>query len=170
MKNREIIKLIKKAKSRDPDAFTELMRLYIKDMYCAAIAILMNDEDAADAIQETLLACWEKLCTLKEDKYFKTWMTRILINNCYSIRNREKHFTDLENGEELFQNDEYNLEVKEALAKLNEKYRVPVMMFYVQGYKISEISQILEIPQSTIQTRLARAREKLREIYGNKEF
>ena len=165
MKNREIMKLIKKAKSRDPDAFTELMQFYLKDMYHDAIAILMNDEDAADAIQETLLICWEKLGTLKENKYFKTWMIRILINNCYSIRNKKKTFADLENVAELFQNDEYNLEIKEMLSMLDEKYRVPVMMFYIQGYKISEISQILEIPQSTIQTRLARAREKLRDLY-----
>lgn len=159
------MKLIKKAKSRDPDAFTELMQFYLKDMYHDAIAILMNDEDAADAIQETLLICWEKLGTLKENKYFKTWMIRILINNCYSIRNKKKTFADLENVAELFQNDEYNLEIKEMLSMLDEKYRVPVMMFYIQGYKISEISQILEIPQSTIQTRLARAREKLRDLY-----
>ena len=165
MKNREIIKLIKKAKSRDPDAFTELMQFYLKDMYRDAIAILMNDEDAADAIQETLLICWEKLGTLKENKYFKTWMIRILINNCYSIRNKKKTFADLENVAELFRNDEYNLEIKEMLLMLDEKYRVLVMMFYIQGYKISEISQILEIPQSTIQTRLARAREKLRDLY-----
>jgi len=159
------MKLIKKAKSRDPDAFTELMQFYLMDMYRDAIAILMNDEDAADAIQETLLICWEKLGILKENKYFKTWMTRILINNCYSIRKKKKVFADLENVAELFQNDEYNLEIKEMLSMLDEKYRVPVMMFYIQGYKISEISQILEIPQSTIQTRLARAREKLRDIY-----
>ena len=165
MKNREIIKLIKKAKSRDPDAFTELMQFYLKDMYHDAIAILMNDEDAADAIQETLLICWEKLGTLKENKYFKTWMIRILINNCYSIRKKKKVFADFENVAELFRNDEYNLEIKEMLSMLDEKYRVPVMMFYIQGYKISEISQILEIPQSTIQTRLARAREKLRDLY-----
>ena len=170
MKNREIIKLIKKAKSRDPDAFTELMQFYLKDMYHDAIAILMNDEDAADAIQETLLICWEKLGTLKENKYFKTWMIRILINNCYSIRNKKGPVVDLENSQEPFKIDEYNLELKEALLMLDEKYRVPVMMFYVQGYKIAEISKLLEIPQSTIQTRLARAREKLREIYGSDRF
>ena len=50
MRTTENFKLIQKAKRRDPDAFTELMNLYMKDMYRTAIAILMNDEDAADAI------------------------------------------------------------------------------------------------------------------------
>ncbi|MCM1160685.1 MAG: sigma-70 family RNA polymerase sigma factor [Roseburia sp.] len=77
--------LIKRAKKKDPDAFTELMQSQMQNMYRTARAILMNDEDSADAIQETILACWEKLKDLKEDKYFRTWMTRILINRCYEI-------------------------------------------------------------------------------------
>ena len=81
----EIEELIKKAKGRDPDAFTRLMQFYMEDMYRVAIAILMNDEDVADAIQDTILTCWEKIDTLREDKYFRTWMTRILINKSYDI-------------------------------------------------------------------------------------
>ena len=72
--------LIDQAKGRDPDAFAELMQLYMQDMYRVALAILMNDEDAADAIQDTILACWEKIHTLRKREFFKTWLTRILIN------------------------------------------------------------------------------------------
>ena len=46
----------------------------MKDMYRTAVAIVMNDADAADAIGDTILACWEKLETLKNNAYFKTWM------------------------------------------------------------------------------------------------
>ena len=76
MQNEEIGILLQKAKERNPDAFAELMQLHMKDMYRVALAILMNDEDAADAIQDTLLACWKKIGSLKHDKYFRTWMTR----------------------------------------------------------------------------------------------
>ena len=86
MKKTEMMNLIRKAKDRDPDAFTTLMQQYTKDMYRVAIAILMNDEDTADAIQETILDCWERIGTLRENRYFKTWLIRILINNCYDIR------------------------------------------------------------------------------------
>ncbi len=79
---------IKKAQRHDQDAFTELVQLYIKDMYRTAIAILMNEEDAADALQDTILTCWEKLYTLKKPGFFKTWMTRMLINHCYDIRRK----------------------------------------------------------------------------------
>ena len=64
MQRNNLILLIQKSKGRDPDAFTELIQTYMKDMYRIAISILLNDEDAADAIQETILACWEKIETL----------------------------------------------------------------------------------------------------------
>ena len=80
MQSKETKNLVERARKKEPDAFTELMQLYMKDMYRVALAILMNDEDAADAIQDTILVCWEKIDTLKYVQYFKTWMTRILIS------------------------------------------------------------------------------------------
>lgn len=167
MQGRETENLVKKAQRKDPDAFTELMQLYLKDMYRIALAILMNDEDAADAAQDTILACWEKIGTLKMPRYFKTWMTRILINNCYKIRNNAGNTETLEEYEEPAVYDEYNLELKEALSSLDEKYRVIMTLFYSEGYRIHEIAGILKIPKSTVQTRLKRGREKLaRDYYG----
>lgn len=81
----EIEQLVRRAKKRDPDAFTELMQLHEKNMYRTASAILAQDADIADAIQETILTCWEKIDTLQKNRYFKTWMIRILINKCKDI-------------------------------------------------------------------------------------
>ena len=162
------LKLIQKAKERDPEAFTELINLYMKDMYRTAIAILMNDADAADAIQETILTCWERLSTLRENKFFKTWMTRILINKCHDIRNQRIEAVDISEHEELaFHEDESNLEIKDAIAQLDQKYRVPIMMFYGDGYSIKEIAAILNVPVSTIQTRLSRGRAQLGRYFDN---
>ena len=77
MKSNETKVWVKKAQRHDKDAFTELMQLYMKDMYRTAIAILMNEEDAADALQDTILTCWEKLYTLRKPEFFKTWMRRM---------------------------------------------------------------------------------------------
>lgn len=160
--------LVHKAKSRDPDAFTELMQSYTKDMYKVALSILMNDEDAADAIQETILTCWEKIEMLKYNHYFKTWLIRILINNCYDIRKAREKIMTMEGFEEPSVEDAYNLELKEALSKLDEKYRIVMMLFYAEGYRIREIAKLLNISQSTVQTRLDRGRKKLKDYYtGN---
>ena len=167
MQNEEIINLVKKAKGKDPDAFAELMQLQMKNMYRVALAILVNDEDAADAIQDAILACWEKIHTLKHASYFSTWMTRILINKCYDIRKKQGNITDLKDYEEPAACDEYNLELKEALSSLDEKYRIVMTLFYSQGYHIDEIARILKIPKSTVQTRLHRGRQILaRDYYG----
>lgn len=157
--------LLHKAKSRDPDAFTELMQAYTKDMYRVAISILMNDEDAADAIQETILTCWEKIEMLKYEQYFKTWLIRILINNCYDIRKTREKIITMEEFEEPYAEDFYNLELKEALSKLDEKYRIVMVLFYAEGYRIREIAKLLNISQSTVQTRLDRGRKKLKDYY-----
>ena len=167
MQNIKTEHLVEKARQKDPDAFTELMQLHLKDMYRTALAILRNDEDAADAIQDTILACWEKLGALKKTQYFKTWMTRILINHCYKIRKAAGATGTLEEYEEPAAYDQYNLELKEALASLEEKYRIVLTLFYGEGYRIDEIARILRIPKSTVQTRLSRGRKKLaRDYYG----
>ena len=74
--------LIRKAKKGDKDAFCRLMDENVQSMYKIAAAYLKNDEDVADAIQDTILSCYENLKSLKQNRYFKTWMIRILINKC----------------------------------------------------------------------------------------
>lgn len=165
MKSSDTKLLVKKAQRHDKNAFTELMQLYMKDMYRTAIAILMNEEDAADALQDTILACWEKLYTLKKAEYFKTWMTRILINHCYDIIRNNPICENIELYEEPSKCDEYNLELKEAYASIEERYRLPMELYYSQGFRIREIAEILSLPQNTIKTRLSRGRKQLEEYY-----
>lgn len=169
MLNRKRTDLIARARERDPDAFTELMQMYMKDMYRVAVAILMQDDDAADAVQDTILTCWEKLSVLREDRFFKTWMTRILIHKCYDIRKTREKITDLKDYEEPFAEDTCNLEFKEALAGLDGKYRICIVLYYSEGYRIREIADMLQLPVSTVKTRLARGKEKLAVYYGGRK-
>lgn len=81
-------KLVLRAKQHDKEAFSELMRQQKSSMYKVAKAILKNEEDIADAMQDTILDCWEKIHTLRKPEYFKTWLIRILINNSNAIYNQ----------------------------------------------------------------------------------
>ena len=155
--------LVKKAKMGDPGAFTELMQSQMQNMYKAARSILHNDEDVADAVSETILACWEKMWQLKEETYFRTWMTRILINKCKDILRKQRNITLMEEVPEVSSRDsEYeNVEWEEALDSLSEKYRLVMILYYVEGFKTGEISEILAMQESTVGSRLASGRQQL---------
>lgn len=162
-------KLIKEAKGGDPDAFACLMRSHMQSMYKTAGAILFNDEDIADAISDTILACWENLSGLKNNRFFKTWMTRILVNKCSDIIRRKKYFI----GDELpdmpyTENGYENAEWKEAIGQIPEKYRLVMLLYYIEGFSTGDIGEILDIPEGTVRSRLARGRESLAREYAKK--
>lgn len=162
--------LVGKAVQGDTGAFLELMDRNSLAMYKVARAILNNDEDAADAIQDTVLSCFEKLDTLEKPEYFKTWMTRILINKCNGIlrHHRREHLPG--NLPEPSRPDMSlaEFEFKEMLNLMDEKYRLVVVFYYMEGLKIPEIAALLELNSNTVKTRLARAREQLRTAYLEK--
>ena len=162
--------LIEKAVQGDVEAFLELMDRNSLAMYKVARAILNNDDNAADAIQETILSCYEKLHTLKKQEYFKTWLIRILINKC----NRILQYYQRERlpGEipETTRQDQLlaEFEFKEMLNVVDEKYRLVLVFYYLEGFKIPEIAEILEMNKNTVKTRLVRAREQIRMAYLEK--
>lgn len=159
-----MIQLVKRALQSDTGAFLELMEQNSGAMYKVAWAVLKNNEDVADAVQDTILTCYEKLHTLRKPEYFKSWMTRILLNHCYQMRN---HYKSLEmDGEvpeiSVYDNSLAELEFKEMLKDLDEKYRVVLVLYYVEELRIAEIAEILEMNENTVKTRLARAKEQVK--------
>lgn len=154
---------IRQARARDADAFTYLIKKYELSMYKAAKAILGNDDDAADAMQSAVLTCWEKIDTLREDKYFRTWLMRILINACYSILRKSAPAVSLENEEQGHTESSYETaEWKLFLSILPEKLRIVTELYYIEGCKVREIAEILDLPANTVKTRLAQARKQMR--------
>lgn len=132
-----------------------------KSLYRVAKSILQNDEDCADAIQNSLLKAYDNLGSLKHEKYFKTWLTRILINECYQlIRKQPDTVTYDDAWEASIPSPEYS-EVFTAIKELSKEYRIPFVLHYVEGYSVKEVSKILDISQSLVKTRLFRARAKL---------
>lgn len=162
--------LIRKAKKGDSDAFCRLIDLQMQSMYKVARAYLHNDEDIADAIQDTILSCYEKLATLKENRYFKTWLTRILINKCKDMLYAKKQLTytdtlpDVAVYEEDFEAAEWN----QMLLPLDEKYRTILLLYYMEGFNTREISEILSMKENTVKSRLQRGRHQISQAYQHK--
>ena len=119
------MQLVRGATALDTDAFLELIDNNTDRMYKTAWAILGNEADAADAIQETILDCYEKLNTLRHPEYFTTWLTRILINNCLSIRRQYRTDSLPEQMPEIPVEDQYEEGgFEELISDVDEKYRL----------------------------------------------
>lgn len=133
-----MIELIKKAKNGNCDAFIDLINLNMQSLYKVAWTYLKNDEDVADAIQDTILSSYEKINSLKKDKYFKTWLIRILINKCNDIlRKRNVFLKEGEVFEQPFEEIGYlECEWKEMLSFLDEKYQAVILLYYGESYRI----------------------------------
>ena len=125
-------------------------------LYHVAKTLLKNDADCADAIQETIVRAFTKLHTLRQDSYAKTWLVRILINECYGFLRREKRTVSLEEytSRETIRD--------EALGRLPADIRICVILYYLEGYSVKETAELLGITQSAVKNRLSRARSKMR--------
>lgn len=137
-----------------------------RQLYATAKTILWNDWDCADAIQETIAKAFAKLETLRDDKYAKTWLIRILINECHTLLRKSSKLVSLEGMGELTElaaaeKTDYS-DLYKVVNSLKEELRLPVFLYYVEDFSIKEIAQVLEITEGAVQKRLARARGKLR--------
>lgn len=161
------IEQVKKAKSGDLDAIAKLITDNTQSMYRVAYSILKNDEEIYDAISNTTVIVFEKISKLRNEEFFKKWLTRILINECYRIYNQNKKIVYLENynQENLEYNDKYtDLEMKGLIKNLNNELRDIVMLYYFEDFSVREIAKILEIPEGTVKSRLSRARKELEKV------
>lgn len=147
----------------DKEEFTRAVLEYESTLYRVAKSMLGSEADCADAAQNALLRAWEKQHTLRDTAYFKTWLTRILINECRAMLRQRARFVPLE--EEAAEGEiapERDSGLYEAVMGLDVKYRVPFVLYYIEGFRSREIASMLKLPESTVKTRLRRAREILR--------
>lgn len=138
-----------------------------RQLYSTAKTILFCDQDCADAIQETIVKAFSRIDTLKNDRYARTWLIRILLNECYNVVRRSSRYISLENLEDRQEMNaegakDYS-ELYAAVNSLKEELRLPVILYYIEDFSVREIAQILEISEGAVQKRLARARGKLRQ-------
>ena len=159
--------LVRKAQKGDARAFIELMDNNRQSMYKIARSFFSNEEDIADAIQDTIEICYRSLSELKQAEYFRTWLARILINKCKAIMRKNKRECPVEALPEQGQIciDLKNCEFENLMSSLDEKYRTVLLLYYGEGFKIREIAQLLNMEESTVKNRLARGREKFRRAW-----
>lgn len=156
---------VAKSKNGDKEAFIELINENRLNIYRVAKGILTNEYDIEDAIQNTVIKAFENINTLRNDDYFRTWIIRILINECKNILRKNKRIVSFEDVivEEKYIDKYENMDLTKAIASLNEDLRIITLLYYFEDMSTVEIAKMLEIPEGTVRSRLSRAREKLRE-------
>ena len=159
-----IVEWVNKAKRGDKNAFKDLITFYQNDLYRIARSRLNSEDDIADAIQETILKAYQSIHRLSKSESFKSWLLKILINNCNDIYKRNKKILEYEivaNELEKSVNFESNLEFMNLMKVLDISERTICILYYQDGYSTKEIANIVNMNHNTVRSKIMRAKQKL---------
>ena len=145
----------------DEREFEQAVRRLQARMYRTAVSILWSDEDAAVSIQETILRAWRKRYSLRETAAFDVWLMRILLNECRNIQ-RKNRFRAVPLEEDVAVTEAPDIGLRDALRRLPEKYRTPLLLHVLDGYSVAEVAHMLHVPESTARGRIYESRKKLK--------
>src|SRR4051812_38512354 len=162
--------LVEQAMAGDRDAFTELARGSISKLYAIARLILRDTERAEDAVQETLVAAWRQLSSLRDPDRFDAWVRRLLVRACYREVARSNQQVRIaaelspiataiaDPGVALADRDQ----LERGFCRLTPEQRALVVLHYYLGLPMQETAEILGLPVGTVKSRLFRTTQQLR--------
>lgn len=158
-------------RSRSEDTwFSREIEAMAPTIFRIAFAILRNRADSEDAAQNAVLKAYTNLDTLKERRYFKTWLIRILKNECVNVLHAQKPVSNLDDCASVgYEMQVPDMDLNRAFDLLTDDERLAITLYYYEGYSTKEIAKICEVNDGTIRTRLSRARETLRKQLSEEE-
>jgi len=163
--------LVRRFIAGDPRAFDEIYDRYKDKVYVIAKGILLNPDDASDAVQETFASIYNNLSRFSQRSRLSTWIFRIAVNTAIQISRRLKYrarIRPLEEAEELSietVEEKDTSKVYRALATLKPEDRAVLTMFYWENMSLEDIGEALKCGANAAKTRLYRARERFKERY-----
>ena len=181
--------LLEKAKAGDVESFEILIQAVRQKAYQIALSYLKNQEDAEDALQDSLLKIYRGLSRFQETSRFSTWVYRVVVNTCldhikknkrqkdrilsFSGEDREENPFDAvsmlrdesaEPERHMLQKEKTQI-ILACLERIAPSLREVVLLRDVQGFSYGEIAQILDISEGTVKSRLSRARQAVKEMF-----
>lgn len=166
-------RLIKKAVKGNKKAFEKLLIIHSDRLYRTAYLYVRNREDALDVVQETAYKAFVAIGQLREEQYFLTWLTKILIHCSYDFLKKKKDLP-MDNIIELIpgkrEHHEAALDLAEAIEHLTDQQRTAIILFYYQDLPISEAAKIMEVPENTVKTHLFRGKNQLKKLLGGTDY
>ena len=149
----------------DNEVFAETAGRYMDTVYRVAYGWLKNPDDANDVTQDALLELYKTDKAFESDAHLKNWLIRVTVNRCKMLFRapwrKAENIDDY--AESLRWEQPEHADLFRAVMALDKLYRVPLLLFYCEGYSTAEVAAILGIPEKTVSTRLHRAKAKLRD-------
>ena len=145
--------------------YMERVRALERRLFRVAQAMLWREADAKDAVQEAVFRGWMKKDGLRDPDRFEPWLVRILVNQCRDMLRRRKRepavlTTEISREDRLCE----DLQLRLALKRLPEKYRLPLLLHHMEGWPVADVARMLGIPQRLVISRLHQARKALRDL------
>jgi len=162
------IVLVKEAISGCKEAFTTLIDMNKEYLYKTAFLYMKNEEEALEVYQETVYKAYINLNKLKKPEFFKTWLTRILINNANDRLKAKDRYSAVEGIEENVIDENYEkvsleekIDLYSAIDSLSSQYKTAIILKYFQDLSLKDISLAMECPENTVKSYLYRAKAQL---------
>ena len=152
----------------DKDTFARQVTGLQGGLYRVAASYLHGESDRLDAVSEAITRAWEKRHTLRDERLFRTWITRILIRECVNIQRRQKRSVPVDALPEAESEpeDERIAALREALAQLPQRQRTMTVLHYMEEYDVREVARIMGTTKNAVCAGLSRARARLRALMG----
>lgn len=160
------IRMVKKAIRGNVNAYGELIELHKEYLYRTAYLYSKNEDTALDIVQDCILKGFQNIRKLRDAAYFKTWITRILINAANDTYKKASKVIPIEEVEHQPSDKKASIEEKwdlyEAIDVLPGKYRTVIILKYFEEMKLGEIAYTMNIPEGSVSAYLTRAKQELR--------
>ena len=168
--------LVRQCQNGDRRAFETLVDKYQKPLFNLALRMTRNYTDAQDIAQIAFLKAYENLASFDHKYKFFSWLYRIAVNESLNHVNQRRHADQLnedmasegQSPDVLYDKDETSRRVQDALMELKEEYRSVIVLKHLQGFSYEQISEILEIPEKKVKSRLFTARLMLKDVLNAK--
>lgn len=150
----------------DTREYERLLNLYLDSVYRVALSGCRNSADAEDVVQDTFIKLWERQELFEDEEHARKWLIRVASNLCHSLwrtswRKRTVYLEEMTTAP-AFSMPERS-ELYYAVMGLSVKYRQVVYLYYFEEYSVKEIAKLVKLSETAVQTRLLRARQKLKE-------
>ena len=155
----------------DTAQFNAYAAKYMDTVFRLAFSWLKSPADADDVTQNVLLSLYRTDYQFESDEHVRNWLMKVTVNECRKVWRRpfRSHENIDDYAETLAFEDPSYQDLFEAIMQLDRDKRTVIVLYYIEGYSIKEIAEILDVPAATIGTRLARARAKLAQYLKEEE-